>query len=139
MTPDNQESWTLHSILKPCLCHSLSRLLSLKQVQESISETPCGTLGTPATRSGCCGRTPGMWAGRTRCPTAGSCSTGPRWATSGRWTTQLLTLHLSKAHPHFASQSLRSPEQARPRIVFKGMPRPQATTHRKGGGRHPGH
>lgn len=80
---------------------SLSRLLSLRRVQGSISEIPCGTLETPATRSGCCGRTPGTWAGRTRCPTAGSCSTGPRWATSGRRMTHLPGAGL-KAHAHSA-------------------------------------
>lgn len=43
----------------------------------------CGTRGTQSHRCGCCGRTPAMWAGRTRRPIAGSCSTGPKWATSG--------------------------------------------------------
>lgn len=44
---------------------------------------PCGILATPLTRSGCCGPTPGTRAGATRPPTAGSCCTGRKSATSG--------------------------------------------------------
>lgn len=44
----------------------------------------CGTRATRLTTSACSGRTPGMSAGGTRRPTAGSWHTGPRWATSGK-------------------------------------------------------
>lgn len=47
------------------------------------SEMHCGTRGTQHPRCGCCGRTLAMWAGRIRHPTAGSCSTGLKLATSG--------------------------------------------------------
>lgn len=46
-----------------------------------------------------------MWAGRTRCPTAGSFSTGPRWATSGKlrallpWTEREVHRPLYKPEP----------------------------------------
>lgn len=115
---------------------SLSRLSSLRQVQESISEIPCGTLGTPVTRSGCCGRTPGTWAGRTRCPTAGSCSTGPRWATSGRRTTTL-TLHWKQNTPSLCTSEPSLPGAGLTQHCPQGharAPRLRAMAHRKGGG-----
>lgn len=55
-------------------------------------ETRCGTLAIPATRSSSCGRTPATSAGRTKHPTAGSCSTALRTATSG--TTEMDDSHV---------------------------------------------
>lgn len=71
----------------PLLCSS--RLWSLRLVLVSIWGTPCGTQETLPSRSVSCGRTPGMLAGRTRSPTAGSSSTDHRLDTSG--TTQTHT------------------------------------------------
>lgn len=50
----------------------------------SISAILSGTLGTPQTRSNCCGRTLATLAGRTRPRTAGSCSIGLKLDTSGK-------------------------------------------------------
>lgn len=72
-----------------------ARLWSLRQDQGSIYATHSGTLGTQVTRSGYCGRIPEMWAGRTRSPTAGSCSTDPKWATSGEQEVLLSILYLT--------------------------------------------
>lgn len=59
------------------------RLWSLDQAPASIWETHCGTQETPPTKYACCGRTREMWAGRIRCPIAGTCSTAHRLDTSG--------------------------------------------------------
>lgn len=64
------------------LC-SCVRLWNRDQALGSTWETHCGTQETPPTRCVCCGRTQEMWAGRTRCPTAGTCSTAHRSDTSG--------------------------------------------------------
>lgn len=72
---------------------STSRWLSLRQVQVSIWETPSGTQEIPPGRSVSFGRTPGMSAGRTRFPTAGSSSTDHRLDTSGT-NTQLSLRHV---------------------------------------------
>lgn len=68
------------------------RWSSLRRVQVSIWETPSGTRGTLLSRCVFCGRTPGMWDGRTRCRTVGSSSTDLKWDTSGTNSHSLIAL-----------------------------------------------
>lgn len=62
----------------------ISRLWSLKPGLGSSWGILCGTLETQTIKCACCGKTLVMWAGRTRCPTAGIWSTDPKWDTSGQ-------------------------------------------------------
>lgn len=72
------EGFTFVHILPSFNRNGLHRWWSLERVLGSIWGTRSGTQETQQTRCNFCGKTPGMLAGRTKCPTAGSFSTDPR-------------------------------------------------------------
>lgn len=103
---------------------AITRLWSPRRVLGSIWGTPSGTQETPQSRSVSCGRTPGMLAGRTRSPIAGSFSTDHRldisgtaghtptirdikgWQTQGVWTEQVVTLCVGTRARFFEGSNL---------------------------------
>lgn len=80
--PGVRVSVSLSNLMQLCI----TRRWSLRQALASICGTRCGTRETPLSRSVCCGKTPEMWAGKTRSPTDGSSSTDHRSDTSGTGT-----------------------------------------------------